>query len=126
MATTAAAASRHRITWRDTELLRSQFGEAVILTHCWFVGIMCGRNLLGVEGFPVNVRLNPDRLSQRTALTAVDRGARELHLEMLDSLESGVRIWALHGVSVPAHAHQVLFRKAHTSSSVTRPANTGS
>ena len=92
MATTAAAASRHRITWRDTELLRSQFGEAVILTHCWFVGIMCGRNLLGVEGFPVNVRLNPDRLSQRLALPAVGRSMGELLLQVLNALNASVRV----------------------------------
>ena len=94
---------------------------------------MSGRRLLDVEGFPVGVRFDPDRFSQLTALTAVDRGVRELLLEVLDSLKSGFRVrglalrhsgvapgWntvgggdvALHGVSVPAHAHQVLFHRA--------------
>src|ERR1700674_1635484 len=105
--------------------------RSAIRTHGWSVRIMSGRRLLGVEGFPVGVRFDPDRFSQLTALTAVDQGVRELLLEVLDSLKPGVRGlapchsgvapgWntvggddvALHGVSVPAHAHQVLFHRA--------------
>jgi hypothetical protein len=75
--------------------------------------------LLGIEGFAVDFRFNPDRGPQRTVLTAVDRRGRQLLLEALDPLESGIRLGQasdgvvpLHPVSLLAHRQPALFNTA--------------
>jgi hypothetical protein len=50
------------------------------------------RGLVVIEGFPVRDRFDPDRRGQHTALRAIDGRACELLLEVLDSLEAGIRV----------------------------------
>jgi hypothetical protein len=89
------------------------------------------RGLVGVEGFPVCARFDPDRRSQLAVAAAVDTGAHELHLELLDSLEPGVSVRRsctnpraastlalttrrviLHALTVPSEAKPVLSNRA--------------
>jgi hypothetical protein len=84
----------------------------------WF-RVVCRRGLLGIEGFAVRVRFDPDRRGQRTVLTAVDRHEPQLFLEVLDPLESGVRLGhasddgvAPHRNSLLAHRCPALFNTA--------------
>ena len=77
------------------------------------------RGLLGIERSAVDFRFNPDRGPQPTVLTAVDRRGRQLLLEVLDPLQSGVRLGQasdgvvpLHPVSLRAHGHPALFNTA--------------
>src|ERR1700722_9629119 len=50
--------------------------------------IVYRRSLLGIEGFAVRIRFDPDRRTQRTAPAAVDRRECQLLLEVLDPLKS--------------------------------------
>src|SRR6266851_7466975 len=56
--------------------------------------------LRGVEGFPVELRFDPDRFGHQTVSTAVDRRAGEPLLEPADSLEAGVAV-VVHAASLP-------------------------
>ena len=77
--------------------------------------------LLGVEGFAVEIRFDPDRPGELPAPAAVDRRARQLLLEALDPLESGVDVSVfLHGVSVPAARIPLLFGTAHRAVAIRR------
>jgi hypothetical protein len=51
-----------------------------------------GRSLLPVEGFPVGVRFDLDSPGQLRLPAVLDPRAREKHLEVLDPLQSGVRV----------------------------------
>ena len=54
--------------------------------------VVCGCGLLGIEGFAVRVCFEPDRCTQRTVVMAVHRRGRELFLEVLNPLKSGIRL----------------------------------
>jgi hypothetical protein len=75
--------------------------------------------LLSIEGLAVRVRLDPDRRTQRTVLAAVHRRGRQLLLEVLNPLESGIRLShasdtgvPLHIISLLPHRHAALFNRA--------------
>jgi len=68
--------------------------------------------LRGVEGFPVELRFDPDRFGQQTVSTAVDRRAEEPLLELPDSLERGVAV-VVHAASLPAAFSPALSDRAH-------------
>jgi len=76
------------------------------------------RGLLGIEGFSVRVRFDPDRLPQRAVLTAASVRRRQLLLEVRNPLESGGRVGhtcggvALHRDSLAAHGRPGLFNRA--------------
>jgi len=80
---------------------------------------VCRRGLRCIEGFAVRVRFDPDRCTQRTVQATVNRRGRQLLLEVLNPLKSGVRLshasdggLALHRISLLAHGHPVLFNRA--------------
>jgi hypothetical protein len=83
------------------------------------VRVVCRGGLLGIEGFAVRVGFDPDRRPQPLVLAAVNRRGRQLLLEVLDPLKSGVHSRqasdddvALHPVSLLAHGHPRLFNRA--------------
>jgi hypothetical protein len=81
--------------------------------------VVSRRGLLGIEGFAVRARFDPNRRTQRSALTAVHRRGRQLLLEVLNPLEPGVCFShasgggvAFHRDSLPVHGCPVLFNRA--------------
>jgi hypothetical protein len=77
------------------------------------------RGLLGIKGFAVRVRFDPDRRTQRTVLTAVNWRQCELLLEVPEPLKSSRRLShasgrgvALHSVSLLARGAPMLFNRA--------------
>ena len=81
--------------------------------------VVSRRGLLGVEGFAVRARFDPDRSTQRTVLAAVNRHECYFSLEVADppspgfcrshASDYGV---ALHRLSLQAHCQPGLFNSA--------------